>query len=123
MLVDLRPEELCQWRGLNPRPKDHDAYWECALAELDTVRPEVELKPSAFTASFADCFDLSFTGVRGARIHAKYVRPKKARVPGKVPAVFFFHGYSSSAGDWTYYLPYAAEGIALRHWTCAVRAD
>jgi cephalosporin-C deacetylase len=110
MLVDLPPEELFQWRGLNPRPKDHDAYWERTLAELDAVRPKVELKPAAFTASFADCFDLNFTGVRGAHIHAKYVRPKKARAPDKVPSVFFFHGYSGSAGDWTHFLPFAAEG-------------
>jgi cephalosporin-C deacetylase len=113
MLVDLRPEELFQWRGLNPRPKDHDAYWERALAELDAVQPDVELRPSIFTASFADCFDLYFTGVRGARIHAKYVRPKKARAPDKAPAVFFFHGYSGAADDWTRFLPYAAEGIAV----------
>jgi cephalosporin-C deacetylase len=108
MLVDLRPEELFQWQGLNPRPDDHDA--ERALGELDRVKPEVELRPSSFTASYAECFDLYFTGVRGARIHAKYVRPKK--VTGKIPALFFFHGYSASAGDWTRFLPYAAEGIA-----------
>jgi cephalosporin-C deacetylase len=110
MLVDLRPRELFQWQGLNPRPDDHDAYWERALGELDKVKPEVELRPAAFTASYAECFDLYFTGVRGARIHAKYVRPKK--IAGKIPALFFFHGYSGSAGDWTRFLPYAAEGIA-----------
>ncbi|MDR1470273.1 MAG: acetylxylan esterase [Spirochaetaceae bacterium] len=111
MLVDLRPEELFRWQGLNPRPKDHDAYWERALEELDAVRPEVALKPAAFTCSFADCFDLSFTGVRGARIHAKYVRPKK--IAGTIPAVVSFHGYSGSAGDWSQFLPFAAEGIAV----------
>ncbi|MDR0639195.1 MAG: acetylxylan esterase [Spirochaetaceae bacterium] len=110
MLVDLRPEELFRWKGLNPRPKDHDAYWERALGELDAVKPEVELKSAAFTCAFADCFDLYFTGVRGARIHAKYVRPKK--IAGTIPAVFFFHGYSGSAGDWSRFLPFAAEGIA-----------
>jgi cephalosporin-C deacetylase len=110
MLVDLKPEELGLWEGLNPRPKDHDAYWERALRELDAVTPDAELKPASFTCSFADCFDLFFRGVRGARIHAKYVRPK--RFSGKIPAVFFFHGYSGSAGDWTRFLPFAAEGIA-----------
>jgi cephalosporin-C deacetylase len=110
MQIDLRPEALFQWQGLNPRPQDFDSYWERALRELDTVKPDTALRPAAFTCSFADCFDLYFTGVRGARLHAKFVQPK--RVSGKVPAVFFFHGYSGSAGDWTRFLPYAAQGIA-----------
>ena len=41
---------------------------------MKAIDPRVELVPSAFHVPFAECFDLFFTGVRGARIHAKYLR-------------------------------------------------
>jgi cephalosporin-C deacetylase len=111
MLVDLKVPELLTWQGRNPRPQDHDEYWERALDEMRGTDPAPELKPARFSAPFADCFDLYFTGVRGARIYAKFLRPKK--IEGKLPAVFVFHGYSGNSGDWTKLLPYAASGMAV----------
>ena len=75
-LIDMPPAELKTYTGINPRPADFDAYWQRALAELDAVDPDVELRPADFQASFAECFDLYFTGVGGARVHAKYLRPR-----------------------------------------------
>ncbi len=34
-----------------------------------------------FQAPFAECFDLYFTGVGGARVHAKLLRPKQQAAP------------------------------------------
>ncbi|MDR2052765.1 MAG: acetylxylan esterase, partial [Treponema sp.] len=78
--------------------------------------PAPELRPARFSAPFADCFDLYFTGVRNARVYAKFIRPKKTG--GKLPAVFVFHGYSGSSGDWTRLLPYAAAGMAVAALDC-----
>jgi cephalosporin-C deacetylase len=78
--------------------------------------PAPELKPAHFGAPFADCFDLYFTGVRGARVYAKFLKPKKFE--GKLPAVFVFHGYSGSSGDWTRLLPYVAAGMAVAALDC-----
>ncbi len=78
-LIDMPLEALRQYQGLNPCPPDMDAFWEEALEEMRAVDPQVELVPADFTTSFADCFDMWFTGVRGARIHAKLLRPKKAQ--------------------------------------------
>jgi cephalosporin-C deacetylase len=116
MLIDLPVAELHKWRGRNPCPADHRAYWERALAELRSLEPRPELVPAKFTCSYADCFDLYYTGVRGARIHARYVRPRNS--PGPVPALLKFHGYSGSAGDWFNLLPYAAGGIAVAAMDC-----
>ncbi|MDR2177346.1 MAG: acetylxylan esterase [Treponema sp.] len=110
MLIDLPVSELLSYRGRNPRPADHDAYWGRALEELDAQDFRPELIPADFTCPYADCFDLWFTGVGGARIHSRYLRPKATA--GKIPAVLKFHGYSGSAGDWFLLLPYAAAGIA-----------
>jgi len=110
-LLDMPLEKLLSYEGRNPRPADFDEYWERALAEMRSVDPAVELVPSSFQVPYADCFDLYFTGVRGARIHAKYVRPKN--VEGPHPAIVQFHGYSGSCGDWADKLIYASLGYSI----------
>jgi cephalosporin-C deacetylase len=108
--------ELKEYRGRNPRPADHDAYWERALAEMRATDPRVELVPHAMNAPYAECFDMYFTGVRGARIHAKYVRPAAPR--GKHPAVLQFHGYSVNSGEWSEKLKWAARGFSVAALDC-----
>lgn len=103
-------DRLRTYAGRNPKPDDFDAYWARALAELDATAPRLELTPHQSPARFAECFDLWFTGVGGARIHAQYVRPRSA---GPHPAVLKFHGYSGNAGDWFDKLAWAAQGIAI----------
>jgi len=110
-LIDMPLEQLQQYNGINPRPADHDAYWERALTEMRAVDPQIELIPSEFQVPYADCFDLYYTGVRGARIHAKYIRPKAVTEPH--PAVVMFHGYYGNAGDWQDKLGYAALGYSV----------
>jgi cephalosporin-C deacetylase len=110
-LIDLPLEQLKTYTGRNPRPADHDAYWDQALTEMRAVDPRVELVPHPIPAPYAECFDLFFTGVRGARIHAKYVRPAGAK--GRHPAVLLFHGYTGSSGDWSDKLKWAALGFTV----------
>jgi len=114
--IDLPLEQLRVYQGTNPRPLDLDAFWARALREMNGINPDVILKPSAFQTPVAECFDLFFTGVRGARIHAKYLKPKKAAV--SAPAVLMFHGYSCSAGDWHDKLGYAASGFHVAAMDC-----
>jgi cephalosporin-C deacetylase len=115
-LVDLPLEKLRQYTGRNPRPADFDRYWDNALAEMHALDPQVELVPHALDARFADCFHLYFTGVGGARVHAKYLRPRNAPEPH--PAVVMFHGYSGSSGDWADKLGYVAQGYSVAALDC-----
>jgi len=115
-IFDLSLEELWTYQGRNPRPADHDAYWEAALAEMRAVDPQVELRPHAIDAPFSECFELYFTGVGGARVHAKYARPTGAAGPH--PAVLMFHGYSGSSGDWSDKLNYVARGFSVAALDC-----
>ncbi|WP_339193193.1 alpha/beta fold hydrolase [Paenibacillus sp. FSL E2-0230] len=110
-IVDMPLNELYQYKGRNPKPADFDAYWERALAELRGVDPQVQLVPSDFQTPHAECMDLYYTGVRGARIHAKYIRPKG--VEGPHPIVLLFHGYTSNAGDWSDKLSFASLGFSV----------
>lgn len=114
--VDMPLEKLTAYQGVNPRPSDHDAYWARALAEMKSVDARVELVKADFQTPFAECFDLYFTGVRGARVHAKYLRPKHAA--GKHPAVVQFHGYSGNCGEWHDKLGYVAAGFSVAALDC-----
>lgn len=119
-LVDMPMDKLKTYQGTNPRPKDHDAYWERALAEMHALDAKVELRKAEFQTPFAECFDLFFTGVRGARVHAKYLRPRN--VSGKHPAVVQFHGYSGSCGEWHDKLGYVAAGFTVASLDCRGQA-
>lgn len=117
LMFDMSMDKLQTYQGRNPRPKDFDEFWDKALAEMGSVDPKVELKPSTFQTPFAECFDMYFTGVRQARIHAKLLRPrKKSRKPA--PAVVLFHGYSGNAGDWQDKLGYVGLGFTVAALDC-----
>jgi cephalosporin-C deacetylase len=115
-LIDLPLEQLKSYGGRNPRPSDFDAYWERGLEEMRAVDPRVELKPHPLNAPAAECFDLYFTGVRGARVHAKYLRPAGAHE--KHPAVVLFHGYTGNSGDWSDKLKWVARGFSVAALDC-----
>lgn len=115
-LVDMPLAQLQTYQGRNPRPADFDEYWDRSLAEMRAVDPHLELIPASFQVPGAECFDLFFTGVRGARIHAKYLRP--AGLSNPAPAVVQFHGYTGSCGDWHDKLSYVAMGYPIAALDC-----
>lgn len=115
-VIDMPLEELKQYKGINPCPEDIDLFWDKAIAEMKDVDPKVEFTSSDFKASFADCFDLFFTGVGGSRIHAKYLRPKN--IKESHPAVLQFHGHSGNCGDWSDKLSYVGLGFSVAALDC-----
>ena len=88
-IVDMPLVELKEYQGLNPKPTDFDEFWDKSVAEMQALDPELELIPADFKAPNAECFDLYFTGMGGARIHAKYLRPTNA--PSPHPGAALFH--------------------------------
>jgi len=116
LTFDLPFDELLTYQGINPRPADFDAYWDQALEEMRAIDPQVELIPADFQADGCQCFDLYFTGVQGARVHAKYLRPTNVKSPH--PAVLMFHGYTGSSGDWQDKLSYVSQGYSVAALDC-----
>lgn len=104
-------KELENYAGTNPRPADFDDYWEKAIAEMKGIDPKVTMTAASFQAPGVECYDMYFTGVNGARVYAKHLRPAKSS--GKMPAVLLFHGYSGESGDWYTKLGYVASGAAV----------
>jgi len=115
-LVDLPLAELEQYQGRNPRPADFDEFWDNSLAEMRSIDPQVELKPYALDQKVADCFEMRFTGMGGARVYAKLLIPKKLDKP--TSAVLGFHGYSMHTGDWADKLNHVANGSVVAYMDC-----
>ena len=115
-LIDMPLAELEQYRGVNPCPEDLDAFWDKSIAEMEQVDPQVELIPASFRVKHADCYDMWFTGVGGARVYAKLLKPKSLTKPA--PAVLLFHGYSGSSGDWHDKLNFVNEGFVVAAMDC-----
>ncbi len=118
--LDFPLEKLRAYSGVNPKPADFDAFWERGLAEMRSVDPRIELRPAEFQVPFAECFHLFFTGVRGARIHAKLVKPRL--VQAKIPALLQFHGYTGRSHEWNQLLSYAARGHVIAGLDCRGQA-
>jgi len=120
LTFDLPIEQLRAYQGKNPHPSDFDSFWDSSLAEMRAIDPEVELVPAEFQAPNVECFDLFFTGVRDARLHAKLLRP--ANAPSPHAAVMLFHGYTGDSGDWFDKLGYAAAGFTVAALDCRGQA-
>jgi cephalosporin-C deacetylase len=116
LLFDMSWEELQTYEGINPRPKDHDAFWEKGLSEMSAIDPAIELIPSSFQTPAIECFDMYFTGVGGARVHAKVLKPREAKEPH--PAVVVFHGYAGNSGEWSAHLGLASAGYTVAALDC-----
>lgn len=113
--VDIPVEELPRYQGKNPKPADFDGFWDRGLAGMRALDPQLELVPAEFQAPFAECFDMWWTGMGGARVHAKLLRPRGVAAAGAKPgpAVLMFHGYYGNCGDWQDKLGYVAAGFTV----------
>jgi len=116
-IVDLPLAQLQEYPGRNPRPGDHEEFWAQAVEELRQVEPDVRIEAVPHPATYAECFDLTFTGVRGARVYAKYARPEQAPREER-PGVALFHGYTGAGPAWFELLPYVAQGYSVVAMDC-----
>lgn len=87
---------------------------------MRSIDPEIELIAAEFQAPNVECFHLFFTGVGGARVHAKLLRPANTQSPH--PAVLLFHGYTGDSGDWFDKLGYVAAGFTVAALDCRGQA-
>ena len=81
-------KDLERYTGVNPKPTDFDEYWDNSIAEMKAMDPQVVMKKAEFQSPVVECYDMYFTGVNGARIHVKHLRPRK--ITDKIPAVLQF---------------------------------
>ncbi len=132
LTFDMPLEMVKNYRGSNPCPEDLNIYWDTALQELEKIDPQVEIQPAQRLAPrgsgtepiFAEYYDLWFTGIGGARLYAKLIKPvgmafqRRAGTNKKGPAMLQFHGYACNSGDWQSRLGFAAAGFTVAALDC-----
>ena len=115
-IIDKPLEELLTYRGCNECPADLDAFWDEGVAEMERLGTDCELIPAAVQAPGAECYDLWFTGMGGARVHGIFVKPRDVEEP--VPAAIEFHGYSGDCGSFRSKLGWVAAGMCCAAMDC-----
>ena len=115
-LLDMPLSELRTYQGINPRPADIDEFWDKSVAEMEALGTDCELIKSDFQVPGAECFDLYFTGMGGARIHGRLARP--ANITSPCPAVCHFHGYTGSGMNFVEMLSWVAAGFVIVTMDC-----
>lgn len=104
-------ELLGTYRGTTPIPADFEEFWAERMAEADQIPLDYEITPSEIPAFYTcDYLDLWFTGMGGAKIYAKYLKPRSDK---PVPLVLQFHGYPGASRSWLEQSSYAGMGCAL----------
>ena len=110
-ILDMPLKELQKYKGINPCPKDFDAYWKIALAELDKQSLEYELEEVESIYKGVKLYNLTFTGVDNAKIYCKFLTP--SIIDEKLPAIAMFHGYNCTCGEWFDKTVYAQNGFVV----------
>ena len=110
-MIDIK--QFKDYRGMGQRPADFDEFWARGLKEMRALALDVQQTPVAIKSRVAQAYDLWFTGVGNARIHAQLNMPKPfdPRKPHK--GLLMFHGYHVDAGDFTEKFGWAAEGFVV----------
>ena len=115
-ILDMPLSQLKTYTGVNPCPADIDEFWDRSISEMEALGTGCELKEASFQVPGVKCYHLTFTGMKGARIHCKFVRPEKVDKP--MPAVCVFHGYSGRAPEFFALLSYVQAGFIVCAMDC-----
>ncbi len=109
-------EQMGDYLGSTPVPEDFDVFWKARVAEADELPLDYRIDQSEIPAfKTCDYFDLWFTGMGGAKLYAKYLKPRSEH---PVPLVLQFHGYPGAGRSWLEQSSYAGMGCALLALDC-----
>lgn len=110
-------EALKDYRGATPKPADFEQFWARRMAEAEEVPLEYTLSQAQQAPSFGFCrtMDLWFTGMGGAKLYAKYLRPA---TQARVPLVLQFHGYPGASRSFAEQASFVGMGMAILAMDC-----
>ena len=109
-------DELTHYQGSANKPDNFDSFWDDQLCKVKKQDFNFQLTPHLLPSKVANFYDLWFTAIDGAKIHAQLVTPKD--LSQKYPGVLQFHGYHCDAGDWIDKIGDVAEGKVVLALDC-----
>lgn len=109
-------EELNNYKGTNPIPKDFDSFWDNRMKEVYNHNLEYSITSSEINGfSLCSYYDLWFKGINGEKIYAKYIKPK---LYYEIPLILQFHGYPGASRSWFEQSSFAGMGCAVLAMDC-----
>ncbi len=115
-MMEQELEKYSQYQGLTPMPEDFDVFWDQRIAEADAQPLVYEICPSEIPDSPTGTFRyLWYQGMGGAKLCAKYLKPKGS---APVPLVLQFHGYPGASRSWLEQASFLGMGCAVLALDC-----
>lgn len=115
-MTEWEIEKLHDYHGLTPMPEDFDLFWDQRIAEADEVPLRYEITKSDIPAiPTCDFFTFCYQGMGGAKLYAKYLKPKAQQ---KIPLVLQFHGYPGATRSWLEQSSFVGMGCAILALEC-----
>jgi cephalosporin-C deacetylase len=109
---DLPEDELWTYRIGTAEPDGLDAWWSERLAEArSAAAPPTLTRHGEAAYGPVEVYDVEFSGARGDRIRAWFLRPARAAAGG-VPVAVTFIGYGGGRGVPYEHLAWPAVGVA-----------
>lgn len=102
--------EMKTYPGCDPRPADFEEFWKGQTDTLSAQPVSYALADADFQVKGLKCSDLYFSSFDRSRIHCKVACPDS---PGKLPVLFYFHGYKSSSLEWWHKIFWAQRGYCV----------
>jgi cephalosporin-C deacetylase len=113
--IDMPLEKLREYAPPLYREPDFESYWRTTIADAIRQPINAELIPYDLHARGVQCYAVRFDGFCGGRIAGWYLRPD---LPGKLPGICFYHGYSGRGQRPLDMLIYAQQGICCLSMDC-----
>lgn len=102
---------LEDYKGSYPTPADFNDYWDEQIKFIENVPLKYNLeKVEEYNFSNIEYFHLTFESFDGAKIYSKLIKPKNS---GKLPAMFYFHGYPGCNRNWFEKSAFCSLGYVL----------
>jgi cephalosporin-C deacetylase len=108
--TDLAHDELLAYSPAVAAPADLEQFWRTTLAELATVAPSLELRPSGPSLRGVSCATAQFTSLGGGTVRGWYLRPETGE---NLPGAVVYHGYGGRGARPLELYALAAQGFAV----------
>lgn len=113
--IDMPLGELRRYRPELTRAEDFDAYWSETLAASRSQSFEAKVTPCPYPADGVELSEVAVAGFDGGTVFCQMMKPVGQT---NLPAVVFYHGYSSAGPNPFALLPWACQGYAVLSVDC-----
>lgn len=115
-VTEKEMEQMGDYLGSTQIPADFEDFWRKRIAEADAIPLDYTICQSEIPPFHTcDYFELWFQGMGGAKLYAKYIKP---RADHPIPLVLQFHGYPGAGRSWLEQSSYAGMGCAVLALDC-----